>query len=154
MGVRFASPINTTQSNTDFGVFIYDSSFSGTPTEITLAGEGFDLSYLNSSDEIFSPIKGSEVKVYLKVTDDTEGDTLLTWLTNDLLTSKEDKYQIVITRSSEVFWVGNVLHDLSGRQDASQPFDFVLSATDGLARLKDFQFTFATGNFDRYEYTR
>ena len=140
MGLRYLSTIKSTFSNTEFGVQIYDTSFSGTPMQITLAGEGVELTYLQQGDEKFAPIKGSEAKVYLKVVRGSAGSELETWLNSVLLANNEDKYQMSLSKGSELIWFGNILHDLSGQADDSRPYDFVLTATDGLARLKDFTF--------------
>ena len=149
MGLRYTSEIKSTFTNTTFGVQIYDSSFSGTPMEITLAGEGVELTYLQQGDEKFAPIKDNKAKVYLKVTRGSAGTELETWLNSVLLSNNEDKYQISLSKGSELLWFGNILHDLSGQADDSRPYDFVLTATDGLARLKDFTFDYALN--DRYD---
>lgn len=149
MGLRYISTIKSTFTKTEFGVQIYDTSFSGTPMEITLGGEGVELTYLQQGDKKFEAIKGSEAKIYLKVIRGSAGAELQTWLNNVLLANNEDKYQVSLSKGSELIWFGNILHDLSGQADDSRPYDFVLTATDGLARLKDFTFDYALT--DRYD---
>jgi hypothetical protein len=149
MGLRYISEIKSTFSNTEYGVQIYDTSFSGTPMEITLGGEGVELTYLQQGDEKFAAIKGSEAKIYLKVIRGSAGTELETWINSVLLANNEDKYQVSLSKGSELIWFGNILHDLSGQADDSRPYDFVLTATDGLARLKDFTFDYALN--DRYD---
>lgn len=141
MGIRYLSTIKSTFTATEFGVQIYDTSFTGTPMNITLGGDGVELTYLQQSDEKFAAIKGSEAKIFLKITDNSAGTELQNWINSVLLANNEDKYQVSLSKGSELIWFGNILHDLSGLADDSRPYDFVLTATDGLARLKDFTFT-------------
>jgi hypothetical protein len=141
MGIRYLGIVKSTFTATEFGVQIYDSSFTGTPMNVTLGGDGVELTYLQQSDEKFAAIKGSEAKIFLKITDNSAGTELQNWINSVLLANNEDKYQVSLSKGSELIWFGNILHDLSGLADDSRPYDFVLTATDGLARLKDFTFT-------------
>lgn len=153
MAVRYAGLVYSQINDVPYTIGIYDSTYVGSPTQIELSGEGFQLTYERQGDERFAQVKGSKCDVFLKVTDDATGTDLQSWITGTLLANNEDKFQLVIYRDGNLFWVGNILHDLSGRQDSSKPYDFVLSATDGLARLKDFKFTYATTNNDKYKMT-
>jgi hypothetical protein len=151
MGVRYTALAYSNINDTPYTIGIYDSSFSGTVQQIELSGDAFSIEYERQGDEKFTAVKGSRCNVYLRVTDDSVGLDLQSWITTNLLASNEDKFQLVVNRDGNLFWVGNILHDLSGRMDASRPYDFTLTATDGLARLKDFTFDFATDNNDRYK---
>jgi len=151
MGVRYTALAYSNINDTPYTIGIYDSSFSGTVQQIELSGDAFSIEYERQGDEKFTAVKGSRCNVFLKVTDDAVGLDLQSWITTNLLASNEDKFQLVVYRDGNLFWVGNILHDLSGRMDASRPYDFTLTATDGLARLKDFTFDFATDNNDRYK---
>jgi len=153
MGLRYTALAYSNINDTPYSIGIYDTSFSGTPQQIELSGDAFSIEYERQGDEKFTAVKGSRCNLYLRVTDDAVGLDLQSWITSNLLANNEDRYQIVVYRDGSLFWVGNILHDLSGRADASRPYDFTLSAADGLARLKDFTFTFATSNYDRYKIT-
>ena len=153
MAVRYTGSVVSLNNDTTYTFGIYDSTYVGSPTEVEISGDGFQLTYERQGDERFAAVKGSKCDLFLKVTDDAIGTDLQSWITGTLLANNEDKFQLVIYRAGVLFWVGNILHDLSGRADASKPYDFVLSATDGLARLKDFEFTYATTNNDKYKMT-
>ena len=153
MGVRYTALAYSNINDTPYTIGIYDTSFSGTVQQIELSGDAFSIEYERQGDEKFTAVKGSRCNLYLRVTDDAIGLDLQSWITSNLLANNEDKFQLVVYRDGSLFWVGNILHDLSGRMDASRPYDFTLSAADGLARLKDFTFDFATDNYDRYKIT-
>ena len=61
-----------------------------------------------------------------------------------LVSAKEEQIQIRIDKNGSLFWVGFVLVDLLKRQLGFFPFSLTLSATDGLARLKEY--TYEQGN--------
>lgn len=153
MGLRYAALVYSQINDIPYSIGIYDSTFIGTAQDIEVSGEGFSIEYERQGDERFAQVKGSKCNVFLKITDDLVGADLQSWITTNLLASKEDNFQVVIYRDGSLMWVGNVLHDLSMREDSSKPWDFTLTATDGLARLKDFTFDFATTYNDRYKMT-
>lgn len=143
--IKWTSTLYST-FGTQYRVDIHDTSFSGASTVISLMHPGFQLSFMEPSDERFDPIKGSKCEVYLNVSNDTTGAALQTWLYSTMLATTEDKYQIAIYEAGDLIWFGNVLPDLNERQDASRPYQFTLTATDGIARLKDFDFDLGMGS--------
>ena len=142
MGVRFRGQIKTTHTNTDYTVELWDVNYTSTGvTNIILFGEGFQITYEGQGDEIYAPIKGSACKVYAGVTNDSAGLALRTWIYNSILATKEDQYHVAIYKDGNLHWFGVILPSLGNEPDDSRPYDFVIQATDGLARLKDKEYT-------------
>jgi hypothetical protein len=142
MGVRFRGQIKTTHTNTDYTVELWDVNYTTTGvTNIILFGEGFQITYEGQGDEIYAPIKGSACKVYAGVTNDSAGLALRTWIYNSILATKEDQYHVAIYKDGNLHWFGVILPSLGNEPDDSRPYDFVIQATDGLARLKDKEYT-------------
>jgi len=101
---------------------------------------GVSLSYESQSDERFTPIKGSSLSIPILVQNASQEGIILTQMLNSV-TYGEDRWIVKVTKNSDLWWVGVVVFDLWQRQDASYPYTFNLVATDGLARLKDLEFT-------------
>lgn len=142
MGVRFRGQVKTTHTNTDYTVELWDVNYTSTGiTNIILFGEGFQITYEGQGDEIYTPIKGSACKVYAGVTNDSAGLALRTWIYNSVLATKEDQYHVAIYKDGNLHWFGVILPSLGNEPDDSRPYDFVIQATDGLARLKDKEYT-------------
>lgn len=142
MGVRFRGQIQTTHTKTDYTVELWDVNYSSTGvTEITLFGEGFQITYEGQGDEIYAPIKGSSCKVYAGITNDSAGLALRSWVYNSVLATKEDQYHVAIYENGNLYWFGVILPSLGNEPDDSRPYDFVIQATDGLGRLKDKEYT-------------
>jgi hypothetical protein len=113
---------------------VYGSSF-----RFNIA-RGLQLSYESQSDERFTPIKGSSLTIPILVQNASQEGIILTQMLNSV-TYGEDRWVVKVTKNSDLWWVGVVVFDLWQRQDASYPYSFNLVATDGLARLKNLEFT-------------
>jgi hypothetical protein len=157
MGVRFRSAFNSTQTGIPYKCEIWDVNYSSAVTDIRTFGEGFNIEYEQQSDERFNPIKGSTCKLKCLVTDDAAGLALQSWITSSVQATKEDQYFIAIYKNNTLFWFGVILPDLGTRIDQSRPYEYELSATDGLARLKNFNNPLTQDaidtNHEDYQYT-
>lgn len=148
MGVRFRGQIQTTHTNTNYTVELWDTTYTSTGvTNITLFGEGFQITYEGQGDEIYAPIKGSSCKVFAGITNDAAGLALRSWIYNSVLATKEDQYHVAIYESGNLYWFGVILPSLGNEPDESRPYDFIIQATDGIGRLKDKEFTFAVDSY-------
>lgn len=148
MGVRFRGQIQTTHTNTNYTVELWDTTYTSTGvTNITLFGEGFQITYEGQGDEIYAPIKGSSCKVFAGITNDAAGLALRSWIYNSVLATKEDQYHVAIYESGNLYWFGVILPSLGNEPDESRPYDFIIQATDGIGRLKDKEFTLAVDSY-------
>ena len=108
-------------------------------------GDGLQLSYESQSDERFTPIKGSSLTIPIQIQNASQEGIILTQMLNSI-TYGEDRWIVKVTKNTDLFWVGVVVFDLWQRQDMSYPYTFNLVATDGLARLKELEFTAMLNN--------
>ena len=156
MGVRFRGDLKTTHSNKKYTVELWDSTYNSTGvTELTLFGEGFQITYEGQGDEIYAPVKGSACKVYAGITRGAEGTLLQDWIYQSVLTTQEDLYHVAIYDETSLYWLGVILPSLGNEPDDSRPYDFIIQATDGLARLKDKEFTLALTTINvNYSFTQ
>jgi len=125
-----------------YTVYVDDSEFVGTATEITLVRGGFRLRMDGGTEDMFHPIIGSKATIDIAVEDDTE--SVLEQLQADILVSSETRFTVRITiddgLGADLYWVGYVMPDLSGFQDIYPPYSFSIVATDGIARLKSLEY--------------
>lgn len=141
MAVRFRSNFYSTLNNLQYKVEIWDSTYSGSIVPMTTEGEGFEIVYQQQGDERFSPVKGSECSIYATITDGANGTLLQNWINGSMNATQEDLYHIAIYKDSSLHWFGVILPDLNTRMDQSRPYSYKITATDGLARMKDKEFT-------------
>ena len=137
MAVRFRSNFYSTLNNIQYKVEIWDSTYSGSIVPMTTEGEGFEIVYQQQGDERFSPVKGSECSIYATITDGANGTLLQNWINGSMNATQEDLYHIAIYKDSSLHWFGVILPDLNTRMDQSRPYSYKITATDGLARMKD-----------------
>jgi hypothetical protein len=147
MGVRFRSNFYSTLNDIQYKVEIWDSTYSGSIVPMTTEGEGFEITYQQQGDERFSPVKGSECSIYATITDGANGTLLQNWINGSMNATQEDLYHIAIYKGSSLHWFGVILPDLNTRMDQSRPYSYKITATDGLARMKDKEFTQGVDSF-------
>lgn len=140
MAVRYTSTFYDTYNGQEYTVELWDSAYVGASRQVELAQQGFELQVMQQGDEIAEPIKATQCRVHFKITQDTNGNNLLTFLTSTLLNNKEDRFTIAIFKGARIWWYGVILPDIGTMQDSSIAYDYVVTATDGIGRLKDFDF--------------
>lgn len=138
MAVKYYSTFISNYTDTAYRVELLDNTFVGASSEIEI--KDFEIRYEQEGDEIYTPIKASQCKVVLVITDNATGTALQSWLTGSVLNGDEDRYTVGIYQSSVLIWYGVILPDIAARQDMSPPYDWAITATDGIGRLKDFEF--------------
>ena len=144
------TPLYTTDNlksahyNNNWRVDIIDRDRNGDNTKITL-GTGLKLDYESQSDDRFTPIKGSKLTIPLLV----EDTALESFINDELLNNDvegEGRYLVALYKNDELFWGGCILGDLCQKNDESFPYVFSMVATDGLARLKEYEFKLIANN--------
>jgi hypothetical protein len=138
MAVKYYSTFVSNYTDTAYRVELLDNTFVGASTEIEI--KDFEIRYEKEGDEIYTPIKASQCKVSLMITDNATGTALQSWLTGSVLNGDEDRYTVGIYQSSALIWYGVILPDIAARKDMSPPYEWDITATDGIGRLKDFEF--------------
>jgi hypothetical protein len=154
MALRFYAEISNIRREL-FKVEIHDSSFSGSSTEFTLRGNGFDLSY-NGGKETYQLIKSSTLTFVMNITDAT-----LRALPIDIAASDSvSRFAVKLYRDDtytagnnytpdgsnyELYWAGVINKRIMSVQDTAYPYDFRISAVDGIELLKNYTFKDSNG---------
>jgi len=126
---------------------IYDSAL-GSPSALTLqlGASGFELKYEAEDRTRFSGVIPSSCKFTIVPRNSSEQAVV-----DDIAAAAYGRFQLKILKSSDGvsfnnYWVGNILSDVSSRQNLSfqAGTQQIITATDGLAELVDVKWT--TGN--------
>jgi len=134
----------TAEFQNDKGIYykleIYDS-LTGSPSSSTLqlGASGFKLNYESKDRTRFSGVIASNVKFDIIPRDSSEQTVI-----DDISGAAYGRFQLKILKSSDGtnfnnYWVGNILSDVSSRQNLSfqAGTQQTITATDGLAELVD-----------------
>lgn len=166
-----AEPKLYSEFRSDYGNFylieIWDENYTGTePDKFNITGNGFELNYSGRTDNVYSPIIGSNVSLgiyvrdaasrafvaslkdyqenryYIKVWRGTfDGQNADQWYN----TSKVSNNGLVMNFSPDeeqvvyldFFWGGYIVQDTLQIEDASEPYVYKINASDGIAKLKN-----------------
>jgi hypothetical protein len=145
MGARYSHELRGNLTGTRWKVTIFDRLYSGPVRELIGMGDaGIEFEYENEeTDERIDPIKGSRVNFFCTIEDNSTGTNLETFLLQVLNANEEDRFEMQVDRDNVFFWYGSILHDISEWPNKSKPYKYRISAVDGIARLKQREFTFA-----------
>jgi len=156
MALRFYSEFTNIRREL-FKVEIYDSSFSGTSTEFSLIGNGFELQY-NGGEETYELIKSSTLSFVMNIDNST-----LNSLPSDIASSIDiSRFAVKLYRddvftpsnnytpdgsSYSLFWAGCINKRIMSIQDTSYPFNFKVAAVDGIEMLKNHTYSNESNNY-------
>ena len=123
-----------------FKLNIYDSTWGGTTTDLTLSARGFDLEYQCKDRTRFTGVIPSYV-TFDVVAENAVDEAFI----EDVRGAAYKRFQIEILESTSVgsgytnWWCGNILADVSDEQNLSfeAGTQTTFTATDGLAQLED-----------------
>ena len=134
----------STTSYNGWGVYIeiWVEGFSGSTSEIKIGGAGPTIHYETDDETRYNPIITSQLKLPI-VVDSAGIESFVEDLRDSLV--EQDVYVYVYVdetaddaaASTTPLWAGFVLMDLGKQEDIDQPYEVVLTATDGIALLKD-----------------
>lgn len=148
MALRFYLPFTSLKlaaatSGEQYRAELWDSEFSGTATEVTGTPEGLRIEWEGETD-MPGPLMPSSATYSILIEEEADM-ALITALAG----AAEGRFKMVVRRagSSEVYWAGWVHADDSSYPDEYFPFHFEIYATDGIARLKDVDYTDDLGDF-------
>lgn len=122
----------------DFHIEIWVEGFTGTSSKIKIGGAGPTIHYETDDETRFNPIITSQLKLPI-VVDSAGIQTFVEDLRDSLVEQDVYVYVYADTTSStgQPLWAGFVLMDLGNLEDVDQPYEIILTATDGIALLKD-----------------
>ena len=139
MAIRYYHEF-TSQLGRQWIINIHDTSFASTKSTFEAADNGFVLQYGDGASKIIDPVLGSRCEVVVQI---AQTDTSLQTLISDIVAAQEGRFFIEIREDSGFgtfrYWAGRVLTDLISEPD-TWPSEVTLTATDGLASLKDVRF--------------
>ena len=150
-------------SSTDklFKVEIHDEDFTGEAEAFTVASDGFTLNYNGETDDIVSPIIGSNCTISA-YNNSSAFDTFI----NALKNYQEQRFTVRIYGEADtiqdglvfdfyetelppdnglrLYWCGIVMQDLVTVEDTHKPYIFQITAVDGIGHLANLDYTWAT----------
>lgn len=150
-------------SSTDklFKVEIHDEDYTGEAEAFTVASDGFTLNYNGETDDIVSPIIGSNCTISA-YNNSSAFDTFISALKN----YQEKRFTVRIYGEADtiqdglvfdfyetelppdnglrLYWCGIVMQDLVSVEDTHKPYVFQITAVDGIGHLANLDYTWAT----------
>ncbi len=129
MAVRYRGEI-VSYSGVVWRVDIHDTQYTGAATDCRI--DNPVVSY-NGGGEPHSPIMPSVLTFGYVVGDEDEEDFMIEIITN----SDENRYLVALYRDGSYTWGGGIVADQMTWDDAAYPFIYSITATDGLALLKE-----------------
>lgn len=115
---------------------LYDSAYSHGVVPFDVAQPGIIKTYNASSQERNAAIISSSLKFQMLI----EGATLGSFVT-DFIAAPEQRFRVVHLIDDVIEWAGLVLTDLVVLEDNYDPYLFEIEAVDGLAKLKDLEYS-------------
>lgn len=112
--------------------YILQSGFAGTTTEVTAGENPVTISWMGEGEEKFTHFKASEAQVELVST------TSLQYLSLFLATNKT--YRVKVIRNGSQVWQGWINPEFYNEPFSPVPYVTTITATDGLALLKNVEF--------------
>ena len=129
-------------------VEIYDPSFVGSSTEFHFSTPCINITHEGDGSTLFEPnsvIRTSRASVYISVNDGTLASFL-----KSISGGQETGCTIKIykggTTMADLVWIGTVLPDMISWPEISYPYTYTLQGIDGLGRLDNFEFTYASNS--------
>lgn len=136
MGVQLSSEFYSDNGGS-YDVEIYNESFAGT-TKVVVTND-LKITYESQGDDIMEALKASRCSFTL-VNDSTEVDTFIA----NLVAGNEDQFKLVVKKQNNLEWCGVILVDQVSWEDMPKPRLLTITAIDGIGRLADIEFDFAT----------
>ena len=156
MALRLYSEFN---SSTDklFKIEIHDTSFTGTAESFPVASNGFELNYSGETDDIVSPIIGSNCTISAFNTS-AAFDSFISALKGyqesrffiriyaeaatieDGLVMSYYDTQLPPDNGMVLYWTGVIMQDLVTIEDISKPSIFNITAVDGIGHLANAEY--------------
>lgn len=133
--IRFKAEFDSFSADR-YNIEIWDRDHVGGVTEMLVDRSGFSLT-AEATDRI-STIQGTSCDIVVYIQNATH-EALIT----DLLASEEGRFLINITTGStspQPYWKGVLLPDIGSFEEAHYPYQLKLSATDGIAALREIKY--------------
>lgn len=144
MGVYSSVEFKSKQA-TEYKVELIDTTYDGAINPMVMKDEGFTRQFDGYQNEIYiNPLFCSTLTAYVQV-QSTDGP--MNAIIDDIANSKEKQFFLAVYKKIssvyQLYWIGMVLTDQCQWADFAN-FEYQIKATDGLNRLENFEFTYAT----------
>ena len=136
MGIQLSSEFYSDNGGS-YDIEIYNESFGGT-TKAVITND-LKITYESQGDDIMEALKASRCSFTL-VNDSAEVDTFIA----NLVAGNEDQFKLVVKKQNNLEWCGVILIDQVSWEDMPKPRLLTITAVDGIGRLADIEFDFAT----------
>lgn len=136
MGVQIKGEFYS-ENGGNWEVYIYNSSYASTVTDVIV--NDLNITWESQGDDIMEPLKASRA-AFSFINDSSAVDSLISAIKN----GEEDQFHMVIEKESNLYWAGVVLIDQLSWEDKPKPRVVTIQAIDGIGRLADIEFDFAT----------
>lgn len=113
---------------------IFDSTYGDEVTDFEVEN-GLDLQYRATGDDVNEPILASSARFSMVIQNSTH-EQLIT----DLAGAKEGRFTVVLYKDDVFHWAGVINSPEISIEDADYPFGFEITAVDGLALLKNYEY--------------
>lgn len=134
MGVRYRNTFYSL-AGTVWKLDIGDSAYSSTVNDFTTGQEGFSLAYKGITERC-DPLFTSTVNIPF-VIENTTHDSFIT----EVMTAQEERFTLQVYKDTVLYWSGVLLPDQVTKEDEYYPYVVELTFSDGIARLKDIDYT-------------
>ena len=124
-------------NNIKWEIDIYDSDL-GSPGsgDFSVDDQGFNLSYNGDQDDTLCPIVGSELRFSGIIGEDANFYVMIL----QMMADHEERFSVKVLREDKLYWCGWSYTDLFVEEDTVGKYPIDLSATDGLAHLKNIDY--------------
>ena len=121
---------------------IYDKNYSGASLPLKVGGGGVKINYNSKGQDKFNAIMASKCTFSFVVENNVFGVHFQHFVKALRTTYEEGDATVVIWNAGSTagtpLWSGNILIDLSAKEDVSKPYEVDLTATDGLGLLNKY----------------
>ena len=114
---------------------LWDTSYSGSVNMFKTDSAGFSMNYKGVTERL-DPILACDGSVHAIVE-----DTLFEAFMNDIATSQENRFGVVIYKNGVQSFAGPILPDQGTFKDEYYPYDYDIKFSDGLGLLKDVDYS-------------
>lgn len=133
--IRYHAGFYSDVDGVEWDIYIDDTNYASTQNEFVVGGDGFVLEYDGQDSNEFERPIGSRVTIPFKVENSSDETFLL-----NLVGASEERFKVRIDRGGNLYWVGFVITDGIEIQDAYYPYEFNITAVDGLGRLQNIDY--------------
>lgn len=127
------------ERGTQWKVNVHDADFTGSPTEIVLASDGFILQYQGDNESRMQPIIGSALSFGVQVQ-----SSAVEGILGLIETSEEGRFTCSVVKDPEgsalLFWSGIIMPDQVVKQDEYYPILIQIRAVDDLGNLRNVKY--------------